>query len=139
MPEFFEVASTPASFFFVRLRTAASNVDVPSSRSWRAFCLHWGVPCAAFGPNHSLGYALVNAVAVLIIACPCSVGLATTMSAKVGIGRGASVGILIRSAEALERMGQVDTVIVDKTGTLNEGSPSSSATFLLPTGVRKRF
>ena len=77
----------------------------------------------AFGPSPSIGYALVNAVAVLIIACPCAVGLAAPMSVMVGIGRGATDGILIRSAEALERMGQVDTVIVDKTGTLTEGKP----------------
>lgn len=78
---------------------------------------------AAFGPSPSIGYAIVNAVAVLIIACPCAVGLAAPMSVIVGIGRGATEGILIRSAEALERMGQVDTVIVDKTGTLTEGKP----------------
>ncbi len=78
---------------------------------------------ALFGPAPSLAYALVNAVAVLIIACPCALGLATPMSVTVGIGRGATAGVLIRSADVLERMEKVDTVIVDKTGTLTEGKP----------------
>ncbi len=78
---------------------------------------------AAFGPAPALAYALVNAVAVLIIACPCALGLATPMSVTVGIGRGATEGILFRSADALERMEKVDTVVVDKTGTLTEGKP----------------
>jgi Cu+-exporting ATPase len=78
---------------------------------------------AVFGPPPALAYALVNAVAVLIIACPCALGLATPMSVMVGIGRGATEGILFRSAEALERMEKVDTVVVDKTGTLTEGKP----------------
>jgi Cu+-exporting ATPase len=77
----------------------------------------------AFGPSPSLAFALVNAVAVLIIACPCALGLATPMSVTVGIGRGASAGVLIRSADVLERMEKVDTVVVDKTGTLTEGKP----------------
>ena len=74
-----------------------------------------------FGPSPA--YALVNAVAVLIIACPCALGLAAPMSVTVGIGRGATAGVLIRSAEVLERMEKVDTVVVDKTGTLTEGKP----------------
>ncbi len=78
---------------------------------------------AVFGPAPALAYALVNAVAVLIIACPCALGLATPMSVMVGVGRGATEGVLIRSAEALERMEKVDTVVVDKTGTLTEGKP----------------
>jgi Cu+-exporting ATPase len=78
---------------------------------------------AAFGPAPSLAYALVNAVAVLIIACPCALGLAAPMSVTVGVGRGATAGVLIRSAEVLERMESVDTVVVDKTGTLTEGKP----------------
>lgn len=78
---------------------------------------------AVFGPSPALAFALVNAVAVLIIACPCALGLATPMSVTVGIGRGATEGVLIRSADALERMETVDTVIVDKTGTLTEGKP----------------
>jgi Cu+-exporting ATPase len=78
---------------------------------------------AVFGPDPALAYALVNAVAVLIIACPCALGLAAPMSVTVGVGRGASAGVLIRSAEVLERMEKVDTVVVDKTGTLTEGKP----------------
>ena len=78
---------------------------------------------AAFGPSPALAYALVNAVAVLIIACPCALGLATPMSIMVGVGRGAREGVLVRNAEALERMERVDTVVVDKTGTLTEGKP----------------
>lgn len=76
------------------------------------------------GPEPRLAHALVNAVAVLIIACPCALGLATPMSIMVGVGRGAREGILIKNAEALEMMERVDTVIVDKTGTLTEGRPS---------------
>jgi len=78
---------------------------------------------AAFGPSPSLAYGLVAAVSVLIIACPCALGLATPMSIMVGVGRGASLGILIRDAEALERFEKVDTVVIDKTGTLTEGKP----------------
>jgi Cu+-exporting ATPase len=75
------------------------------------------------GPEPRLAYALVNAVAVLIIACPCALGLATPMSIMVGTGRGALAGVLIKNAEALERMEKVDTLVVDKTGTLTEGKP----------------
>jgi len=75
------------------------------------------------GPQPRLAYALVNAVAVLIIACPCALGLATPMSIMVGTGRGASAGVLIRDAEALERLEKVDILVVDKTGTLTEGKP----------------
>ncbi|HEY1192366.1 MAG TPA: heavy metal translocating P-type ATPase, partial [Gemmata sp.] len=78
---------------------------------------------ATFGPAPTLAHALVNAVAVLIIACPCALGLAAPMSVTVGVGRGASVGVLVRSADGLERMEAVDTVVVDKTGTLTEGKP----------------
>ncbi|OOY17444.1 heavy metal translocating P-type ATPase [Thioclava sp. DLFJ4-1] len=78
----------------------------------------------AFGPSPALGYATVAAVSVLIIACPCALGLATPMSVMVGTGRGASAGVLIRDAEALERFAKVDTLIVDKTGTLTEGKPA---------------
>jgi Cu+-exporting ATPase len=78
---------------------------------------------AAFGPQPRLAYALVAAVTVLIIACPCALGLATPMSIMVAVGRGAQAGVLIRNAEALERMEQVDTLVVDKTGTLTEGKP----------------
>jgi heavy metal translocating P-type ATPase len=78
---------------------------------------------AIFGPQPRLGYALVAAVTVLIIACPCALGLATPMSIMVGVGRAASSGILIKNAEVLERMEKVDTLVVDKTGTLTEGKP----------------
>jgi Cu+-exporting ATPase len=78
---------------------------------------------ALIGPEPRLAYALVNAVAVLIIACPCALGLATPMSIMVGVGRGAAAGVLIKNAEALEILEEVDTLIVDKTGTLTEGRP----------------
>ncbi len=78
---------------------------------------------AWLGPEPRLAYALVNAVAVLIIACPCALGLATPMSIMVGTGRGATAGVLIRDAEALEVLEKVDTLVVDKTGTLTEGRP----------------
>ena len=76
-----------------------------------------------FGPAPAMGFALVNAVAVLIIACPCALGLATPMSIMVGTGRGAHAGVLVKNAEALELMEKVDTLVVDKTGTLTEGKP----------------
>lgn len=79
----------------------------------------WGF----FGPEPKMAYALVNAVAVLIIACPCALGLATPMSIMVGVGRGALEGVLIKNAEALEVLQKVDTLIFDKTGTLTEGKP----------------
>jgi Cu+-exporting ATPase len=79
---------------------------------------------AVWGPEPRLAHALVNAVAVLIIACPCALGLATPMSIMVGTGRGAEIGVLLRNAEALEVMEQIDTVVVDKTGTLTEGKPA---------------
>ncbi|MCH8154267.1 MAG: copper-translocating P-type ATPase [Proteobacteria bacterium] len=79
----------------------------------------WGL----FGPDPAMAYAIINAVAVLIIACPCALGLATPMSIMVGTGRGATVGVLIKNAEALEIMEKVDTLVVDKTGTLTEGKP----------------
>jgi len=76
-----------------------------------------------FGPQPRLAHALVNAVAVLIIACPCALGLATPMAIMVGVGRGARAGVLIKNAEALEVLEKVDTLVVDKTGTLTEGKP----------------
>ena len=79
---------------------------------------------AIWGPNPAYVYALVNAIAVLIIACPCALGLATPMSIMVGVGKGASQGVLIKNAEALEKLNKIDTLIVDKTGTLTEGKPS---------------
>jgi P-type Cu+ transporter len=78
---------------------------------------------AMWGPEPKLAYALVNAVAVLIIACPCALGLATPMSIMVGTGRGATAGVLVRKAEALEVFGKVNTLVLDKTGTLTEGKP----------------
>ena len=87
-----------------------------------AFVVWWFV-----GPEPRLTFALLAAVAVLIIACPCALGLATPMSIMVGVGRGAREGVLIRNAEALERMEKVDTLIVDKTGTLTKGRPSVTA------------
>ncbi|HEV2046861.1 MAG TPA: heavy metal translocating P-type ATPase, partial [Chthoniobacterales bacterium] len=78
---------------------------------------------ATIGPEPRFAYAIVNAVAVLIIACPCALGLATPMSIMVGVGRGAQAGVLIKKAEAMERLEKVDTVVVDKTGTLTEGKP----------------
>ena len=76
-----------------------------------------------FGPEPRLAHAIINAVAVLIIACPCALGLATPMSIMVGVGRGAQAGVLVKNAEALERMVKVTTLVVDKTGTLTEGKP----------------
>ncbi len=78
---------------------------------------------AVFGPSPALSYGLIAAVSVLIIACPCALGLATPMSIMVGVGRGAQAGVLIKNAESLERMEKVDTLVVDKTGTLTEGKP----------------
>lgn len=77
-----------------------------------------------FGPEPSLVYAFVNAIAVLIIACPCALGLATPMSVMVGVGKGAQEGVLIKDAESLEKMNKVDVLIIDKTGTVTEGKPS---------------
>ena len=79
---------------------------------------------AIWGPEPSLAFGLVSAVSVLIIACPCALGLATPMSIMVGVGKGAQAGVLIKNAEALERMEKVDTLVVDKTGTLTEGKPA---------------
>jgi Cu+-exporting ATPase len=82
---------------------------------------------ALWGPPPAMAYALIGAVSVLIIACPCALGLATPMSIMVGVGRGARAGVLIKNAEALERLEKVDTLVVDKTGTLTEGKPTVTA------------
>jgi Cu+-exporting ATPase len=86
------------------------------------------------GPEPRLSFGLLAAVSVLIIACPCALGLATPMSIMVGVGRGAQAGILVRNAEALERMENVDTLVIDKTGTLTEGKPKVAA--IIPAGGR---
>ena len=90
-----------------------------------------------WGPEPRLAHALVNAVAVLIIACPCALGLATPMSVMVAVGQGAHMGVLVRNAEALETLAKVDTIVVDKTGTLTEGKPRvTSVTILDGAGFR---
>src|SRR5438034_3118409 len=85
-----------------------------------------------FGPPPRVAYALVNAVAVLIIACPCALGLATPMSIMIGTGRGATAGVLVKKAEALEVFGKVNTLVVDKTGTLTEGKPKLLSVHFVP-------
>jgi P-type Cu+ transporter len=86
------------------------------------------------GPQPRLAYALVNAVAVLIVACPCALGLATPMAIMVGVGRGAHAGVLIKNAEALEILEKVDTLVIDKTGTLTEGKPQVTSVQVLEGG-----
>lgn len=86
----------------------------------------------AFGPEPRFDFALLAAVSVLIIACPCALGLATPMSIMAGVGRGAQLGVLIKNAEALERMEKIDTLVVDKTGTLTEGKPKLTAVRVSP-------
>ncbi|WP_082590931.1 heavy metal translocating P-type ATPase [Phycicoccus sp. Soil748] len=104
-----------------RLADKVSAVFVPAviAAALVAFAV-W----ATMGPDPRLAHALVVAVSVLIIACPCALGLATPVSIMVGVGRGATLGVLIKNAEALERMEKVDTLVVDKTGTLTQGRPS---------------
>jgi Cu+-exporting ATPase len=103
-----------------RLADLVSGWFVPAvlAAAVLAFAAWW-----MFGPEPRLAYALVAAVSVLIIACPCALGLATPMSIMVGVGRGARSGVLVKNAEALERMEAVDTLVIDKTGTLTEGKP----------------
>ncbi len=103
-----------------RLADVVSAWFVPAVVAIAAItCIVWGL----VGPEPRLANALLNGVAVLIIACPCALGLATPMSIMVGVGRGAQAGVLVKNAEALEVMEKVDTVVVDKTGTLTEGRP----------------
>ena len=106
-----------------RLADKAAGIFVPAvvAAAVLAF-LGWAV----FGPEPRFAHALVAAVAVLIIACPCALGLATPMSIMVAVGRGAGMGVLVRNAEALEKLAKVDTLVVDKTGTLTEGKPQVS-------------
>ena len=94
---------------------------------------------ALFGPEPRMAYALVNAVSVLIIACPCALGLATPMSIMVGVGRGATEGVLIKNAEALEILEKVNTLVVDKTGTLTEGKPRLSEVVTVAETDRKEI
>ncbi|HEY1048492.1 MAG TPA: copper-translocating P-type ATPase, partial [Prosthecobacter sp.] len=99
-------------------RISAWFVPAVVGVSLLTFLLWW-----SFGPQPSLAFAVVNAVAVLIIACPCALGLATPMAVTVSLGRGAQLGVLIKNAESLERLHEVDTLMLDKTGTLTEGKP----------------
>ena len=80
-----------------------------------------------YGPEPRFAFGIIAAVSVLIIACPCAPGLATPISIMAGVGRGAQLGILIKNAEALERMEKIDTIVIDKTGTLTEGKPKAAA------------
>jgi P-type Cu+ transporter len=112
-----------------RLADQVSRVFVPAVIAAAVLtALAW----AQWGPEPRLAYAVVNAVAVLIIACPCALGLATPMAIMVGTGRGAQAGVLVRDAEALETLARVDTLVVDKTGTLTEGHPTLSGVVPLP-------
>ena len=96
------------------------------------------VAWSAWGPEPRLAHALVSAVAVLIIACPCALGLATPMAIMVGTGRGASEGVLVKNAEALERLERVDTLVIDKTGTITEGRPQVVGLHLVHDGGPER-
>jgi Cu+-exporting ATPase len=112
-----------------RLADRVSSWFVPAVVGIAAltFLLWW-----QFGPQPSFAFAVVNAVAVLIIACPCALGLATPMAVTVGLGRGAQLGVLIKNAETLERLHEIDILMLDKTGTLTEGKPSVTEVFPLP-------
>ena len=113
-----------------RLADGVAGIFVPAvvAAAAATFCAWW-----AWGPEPRLAHAVVNAVAVLIIACPCALGLATPVAVMVGVGRGALAGVLIRDAEALETLERVDTLVIDKTGTLTEGRPRLASVEPLPT------
>ena len=112
-----------------RLADVVSSYFVPAVVSAAAITfVVWGL----IGPPPRLAHAIVNAVAVLIVACPCALGLATPISIMVGTGRGATAGVLIKNAEALEVLEKVDTLVVDKTGTLTEGKPHLTSVVALP-------
>ena len=108
-------------------RVSAWFVPLVIAVALLAFAAWW-----LWGPEPRFSFALIAAVAVLIIACPCALGLATPMSIMVGVGRGAQAGVLIKNAEALERMERVDALVVDKTGTLTEGKPKVTAVVPAP-------
>jgi Cu+-exporting ATPase len=112
-----------------RLADKAAGIFVPAVL---AAALVTFVAWAAWGPPPALAFALAAAVSVVIIACPCALGLATPMSVMVAVGKGASNGVLFKSAEALERLGKVDTLVIDKTGTLTEGRPRVTAIIRAP-------
>ena len=107
-----------------RMADQVAGYFVPAVLAVSAFAF---AAWAIWGPAPALAYGLIAAVSVLIIACPCALGLATPMSIGVGVGKGAGAGILIKSAEALERMEKIDTLVIDKTGTLTEGRPRVTA------------
>jgi len=111
-----------------RLADRIANYFVPAVVMVAAVAF---IAWSLWGPPPRLALALVSAVAVLIIACPCALGLATPMAIMVGTGRGATAGVLIKNAEALERLEQVDTLVVDKTGTLTEGKPKVTSILML--------
>lgn len=122
-----EAAMSKAPIQSLADRTARIFVPIVLLISLLTFFIWW-----IFGPEPQLSYALSNAIAVLVIACPCALGLATPMSIMVGIGRGAEQGILIRDAEALEQLEKTQTLFFDKTGTLTEGKPALKSFFAIP-------
>ncbi|MDB6110765.1 MAG: actP, partial [Pedosphaera sp.] len=117
-----------------RLADKVSGYFVPAVVAVAAITF---VVWALLGPEPRLAHAIINAVAVLIIACPCALGLATPMSIMVGVGRGAHAGILVKNAEALETLEKIDTIVVDKTGTLTEGKPKLTKIIATP-GMEER-